>query len=327
MRTKKPSVSLICSVGDYPSRSHHAHQLSNFQLISLSSTSCATFEPYLCMPSISFLRLRSELSFANLILRGFTVLLLQIVVRLSQVSFYLSHATILLSADISTTTDNSFEACIYAPRCVNQRDYLSPSGDNLAAIIFKCSCLSTFVGHSFHFGIHFVFGRYLFRLIFNLLVSLAMISPCDSSFQHFDDFAYAERSFQSLLKIFKYLHGDFKLCMWISIIIYWQSLIPDETLKFSKMTGKILGFITWENSQRRMFSSKVSFDNAQAEAVLLLLCALLPHIMRGWKLLCFYLAPSCKHASVVWCSKIEGPPIIGELMCGSVARKAFHKAE
>jgi len=124
-----------------------------------------------------------------------------------------------------------------------------------------------------------------------------------------------------------WVHGDFKLCMWISIIIYWQSLIPDETLKFSKMTGKILGFITWENSQRRMFSSKVSFDNAQAEAVLLLLCALLPHIMRGWKLLCFYLAPSCKHASVVWCSKIEGPPNIGELMCGSVARKAFHKAE
>jgi hypothetical protein len=43
-------------VGDYPSRSHHALLLSIFQLISFSSTSCATFEPYLCMPSTSFLR-------------------------------------------------------------------------------------------------------------------------------------------------------------------------------------------------------------------------------------------------------------------------------
>ncbi len=86
---------------------------------------------------------------------------------------------------------------------MNQRDYLSPSGVNFAAIPFNCSCLSTFVGHSFQFGIHFIFGRHLFRLIFILLVSLAMISPCDSLFQYFDDFAYAERSFQSLLKIFK----------------------------------------------------------------------------------------------------------------------------
>jgi hypothetical protein len=115
----RPLVTLVCSVGDHPSRSHYAHRIRNFQLISFSSILCATFEPYLCMPSISFLRLRSELSFANLILRGFTVLSLQIVVRITQVSIHFSHATILLSAKISTTTDNSFEACIYAPRCVN----------------------------------------------------------------------------------------------------------------------------------------------------------------------------------------------------------------
>jgi hypothetical protein len=52
----RPSVSLICSVGEYPSRSHQTHRLSIFQLISFSSTLCAPFEPYLCMPSIFFLR-------------------------------------------------------------------------------------------------------------------------------------------------------------------------------------------------------------------------------------------------------------------------------
>ena len=86
---------------------------------------------------------------------------------------------------------------------MNERNYLTPSGDNLAAIFFKYSYLSTFVGHSFQFGIHSLLGRYLCRLIFILLVSLAMISPCDLSFQDFDDFAYAERSFQSLLIIFR----------------------------------------------------------------------------------------------------------------------------
>ena len=181
----RPSVSLICSVGDYPSRPHYAHRLSIFQPMSFSSILCATFESDLCTPSMTFLRFQSELPFASLILRGFTVLFLQTVVRLSQDSIHFSHATILLSANISTTTDYSFEACVYAPRCVNQRDYLSPSGDNLAAILFKCSCLSTFVGHSFQFGIHSLFGRYLCRRIFILLVSLAMISPCDLLYQDF----------------------------------------------------------------------------------------------------------------------------------------------
>ena len=85
-----------------------------------------------------------------------------------------------------------------------------------------------------------------------------------------------------------------------------------------------------ENFQWRMFSSKVSFFNARVQAVLLLIFTPPPphYKARVEAVVLLPCAPPCKHASVVWCSKIEGPPEkIGELMCGSVARKAAHKAE
>ncbi len=68
--------------------------------------------------------------------------------------------------------------------------------------------------------------------------------------------------------------------------------------------------------------------------------------MRGWKQFCFYFAPSSPYNARVEAVVLLpcAPPVnthqsydvarlrahqnkIGELMCGSVARKAFHKAE
>jgi hypothetical protein len=145
------------------------------------------------MPSIHFLQLNSELPIASLHLRVFTFYF-QTVVRLSHVSF--SHATIFLPAAVPTTTDTSFKACFCAPRCVNQRDYLSPSGETYAATIISCPS-TLFVGYLYQFGIQFFFGRQPFERFFPLL----KISPYN--FQYFDDFAYAERLLQSFSKFFK----------------------------------------------------------------------------------------------------------------------------
>jgi hypothetical protein len=117
------------------------------------------------------------------------------VVRLSQVFVHYSHATIFLPADTSTTTLDYFEACFCAPSCVNQRDYLTPSGANFAAIYFNYGCM-TFVGRNCLFGTKFGFGRHLFDISFRL-VPPTMILQCNYPSQYFDDFVYAERSIQS----------------------------------------------------------------------------------------------------------------------------------
>jgi len=136
--------------------------------MTFSSALHTTSELYLCMPSIYFLQLNSELPIASLLLRVFTFYF-QTVVRLSQVSF--SHATIFLPADMPTTTDNSFKACICAPRCVNQRDHLSLSGEICAATIIQCSCPSTlFVGYFYQFGIHSIFKQSFVFLKFHFLM-------------------------------------------------------------------------------------------------------------------------------------------------------------
>jgi hypothetical protein len=103
-----------------------------------------------------FLCPHSELSLCLHYLRVYPSLLPN-VVRLSQVSVHYSHATIFLPADTSTTIHDYLKACFCAPSCVNQSDFLSPSGDDFAAISFNFSCTSTFVGHYFQFGIQFVF--------------------------------------------------------------------------------------------------------------------------------------------------------------------------
>ena len=189
----RPPGSLICSAGDYPSRPHCAHRLNDFQLMTFSSALHTTSELYLCMPSIYFLLLHSELPIASPHLRVFTFYF-QTVVRLSQVSF--SHATIFLPAAVPTTTDKSFKAWFCAPRCVNQRDFLSPSGETYTATIISCPS-TLFVGYLYQFGIQFFFGRQPFERFFPRIKILPY------NFQYFDDFAYAERLLQSFSKFFK----------------------------------------------------------------------------------------------------------------------------
>ena len=198
----RPSGSLLRSVGDNSSRLQCAHRLSNFQLMKLLSISHASSKPYLGVPfSMEFLRLHSELSIRYQFLRVFPVLF-QKVVRLSQILVHYSHATIFLPADTSTTTHDYLKACFCAPSCVNQSDFLSLLGDNFAAISFNCNT-STFVGHYFQFGIQFVFGRHIFDISFHHSVPSSMILQCNYPSQYFDDFVYAERSFQSFSSFFK----------------------------------------------------------------------------------------------------------------------------
>ena len=189
----RPPGSLHCSAGDHPSRSQCTHRLNYFQLMTFSSALHTTSELSLCVPSIYFLQTHSELPIASLLLRVF-IFYFQTVVRLSQVLF--SHATIFLPADVPTTTDISFKACFCAPRCVNQRDYLSPSGETYAATIISCPS-TLFVGYFYQFGTQFFFGRQPFERFYPLI----QIWP--HNFQYFDDFAYAERLFQSSSKFFK----------------------------------------------------------------------------------------------------------------------------
>jgi hypothetical protein len=66
----RPPGSLICSAGDYPSRPHRAHRLNDFQLMTFSSALHTTSELYLCMPSIYFRLLHSELPIASLLLES-----------------------------------------------------------------------------------------------------------------------------------------------------------------------------------------------------------------------------------------------------------------
>jgi hypothetical protein len=198
----RPSGSIIRLVGDNYSRLQCAHRLNNFQLMKFLSTSRASSEPYSCVlysmksPSPYF-----ELSMRHYSLRVYPSLLPK-VVRLSQVSAHYSHATIFLLADPSTTTHDYLKACSCAPSCLNQRDYLTLSGDNFAATSFNCSCTSTFVGHYFQFGLDSVFSRHLFDNSFTRLLPPAMNLQCNYSFQYFDDFVYAERLLQSSSSFF-----------------------------------------------------------------------------------------------------------------------------
>ena len=122
------------------------------------------------MPSIYFLQNLSELPIASLLLRVFTFSF-QTIVRLSQVSF--SHATIFLPADAPTTTDTSFKACFCAPRCVNQRYYLSLLGETYAATIISCPS-TLFVGYFYQFGIQFFFAP---RTSITMITSSHDIAP------------------------------------------------------------------------------------------------------------------------------------------------------
>jgi len=79
---------------------------------------------------------------------------------------------------------------------VNQRDFLSPSGETYTATIISCPS-TLLVGYFYQFGIQFFSGRQPFERFFPLI----KISP--SNFQYFDDFAYAERLLQSFSKFFK----------------------------------------------------------------------------------------------------------------------------
>ena len=124
------------------------------------------------------------------------------VVRLHQISVHYSHATIFLLSDPSTTTHDYLKACSCAPSCVNQRDYLTLSGDTFAATSVNCSCTSTFVGHYFQFGLDSVFSRHLFDNSFTRLLPPTMNLQCNYSFQYFDDFVYAERLLQSSSSFF-----------------------------------------------------------------------------------------------------------------------------
>jgi hypothetical protein len=74
---------------------------------------------------------------------------------------------------------------------------------------------------------------------------------------------------------------------------------------------------------------KMSLFNVRVEAVLLLLCALLPLQCAGGSCCAFTLRPPVNtHQSYdVARLRAHQEKIFGELMCGSVARKAFHKAE
>ena len=210
----RPSGSIIRSAGDNYSRLQCAHRLDNFQLMKFLSTSRASSEQNSCvLCSMKFLCPYSELSMRHHYSRVFPSLIAK-VVRLHLISAHYSHATIFSPADTSTTTHNYFKACFCAPSCVNQRDYLTPSGDNLAATSFYCSCTSTFVGHYFQFGLDSVFSRHLFDNSFTRLLPPTMILQCDNSFQYFNDFVYAERSLQSFSSLFKtQLFPDISLCL------------------------------------------------------------------------------------------------------------------
>ncbi len=53
------------------------------------------------------------------------------------------------------------------------------------------------------FGTQIGYGRHLFDISFNCLVPPTMILQCNYPSQYFDDFAYAERSFQSFSSSFE----------------------------------------------------------------------------------------------------------------------------
>ena len=166
------------------------------------STSRASSEPYSCvLYSMKFPCPHFELSMRHYSSRVFPSFIAK-VVRLHQISVHYSHATIFLLADPSTTTHDYLKACSCAPSCVNQRDYLTLSGDNFAATSVNCSCTSTFVGHYFQFGLDSVFSRHLFDNSFTRLLPPTMNLQCNYSFQYFDDFVYAERLLQSSSSFF-----------------------------------------------------------------------------------------------------------------------------